>query len=346
MSRTPQSRDKVEATVRVGGIALIPGLLNELGVDAGLTLREAGIDPEIVADPNNIVTYSARSRLFQSCVAKTQCQHFGLLLGQRMGLNSLGLLGALVKSMENVNAALTILVNYFHIHTRGAVTALVIEDNVAMLRYSIVNPTEVAMIQTGDGAVAMMLNIMQSLCGKNFKPIEASFAHPAPADKTPFVKLLRAPLYFNAPYYSLIFDKKWLDTPLITADKELELLFKQQIEMIKIEHSVGFAQQVKQVLRSTLLTNHCSEMQIAKLFGLNERALIRRLQAAGTGFQELADECRFDMARQMLENTTLKIGEIADALGYARSSTFIRAFKRWSSVTPAVWRNAYFKRTA
>ena len=83
---------------------------------------------------------------------------------------------------------------------------------------------------------------------------------------------------------------------------------------------------------------------IATLFGLNERALIRRLQAAGTGFQELVDECRFDMARHMLEHTTLSIGEIADGLGYARSSTFIRAFKRWSSMTPAIWRIAHFNK--
>ena len=40
----------------------------------------------------------------------------------------------------------------------------------------------------------------------------------------------------------------------------------------------------------------------------------------------------------MLEDTSLDVGQIAEALGYARASAFTRAFRRWSGTTPALWR--------
>jgi AraC-like DNA-binding protein len=40
----------------------------------------------------------------------------------------------------------------------------------------------------------------------------------------------------------------------------------------------------------------------------------------------------------MLEDTSLEVGQIAEALSYTRASAFTRAFRRWSGTTPAVWR--------
>jgi AraC-like DNA-binding protein len=50
------------------------------------------------------------------------------------------------------------------------------------------------------------------------------------------------------------------------------------------------------------------------------------------------DEGRFEISRQMLENTALQVSHIAASLGYARPSVFTRAFRHWSSTTPAAWR--------
>jgi AraC-like DNA-binding protein len=94
-------------------------------------------------------------------------------------------------------------------------------------------------------------------------------------------------------------------------------------------------------LRSSLVAGHCSEEQIAALFTLRARTLSRRLESFGTSFRELAEESRFEIARQMLENTSLPVGQIATALYYTRSSSFIRAFRRWAGTTPAEWRKTH-----
>jgi AraC-like DNA-binding protein len=194
--------------------------------------------------------------------------------------------------------------------------------------------------QTGDGAVAMMLNVMRTFCGNDFRPTEVSFAHRSPADVEPFRKFFKVPLYFNAEHYALVFSRDWLDVYLPGADKELQLLLQKQIDALETKHSLEFPDQVRSVLRSAIVTGDCSEDEIAALFSMRSHTLSRRLEGAGTSFHELVGECRFEIARQMLENTPLSVSQIGSSLGYSRASSFIRAFRRWSGTTPGQWRDA------
>ena len=50
--------------------------------------------------------------------------------------------------------------------------------------------------------------------------------------------------------------------------------------------------------------------------------------------------------RGLLERIDDKVGEIAAALGYADTSAFGRAFRRWCDETPARWRARAASRAA
>jgi AraC-like DNA-binding protein len=71
---------------------------------------------------------------------------------------------------------------------------------------------------------------------------------------------------------------------------------------------------------------------------MHSHTLSRRLKALGTSYQELLDESRFEVARQLLKHSRMEISEIAGMLDYAGARSFIRAFRRWSGTTPARWR--------
>jgi len=66
--------------------------------------------------------------------------------------------------------------------------------------------------------------------------------------------------------------------------------------------------------------------------------LNRYLKAEGTAFRTVADEVRFGIARQLLEDTDLPLVEIAAALDFSEPAAFTRAFHRWSGSTPSAWR--------
>jgi len=178
------------------------------------------------------------------------------------------------------------------------------------------------------------------LCGADWKPVEVRFAHRKPADLGPFRRFFRVPLCFDAEQYALRFAAYWLNHRLPETDPELRRLLQSQIDALEAHFGDDFPDQVRRVLRSALVARHAKADQVAALFSMHSRSLNRHLHAFGTSFQQLLDEIRYEYARQMLEDSTMELGEIAAALDYAAPGIFTRAFRRWSGAAPADWRAA------
>jgi len=328
----------VEGTVRIGATLVLPAVLRSLGANPAEILAEAGFDLTLFNDPDNQLSLAARNHLLAHCASRTGCRHLGLLIGQHGSLHSLGLIGLLVKYSPDVRTALRSLVRYMHLHVRGAVTTLAVDSDSAMLGYEIYQPNVEAIDQVGDGALALMFNIMRGLCGPEWKPVEVRFAHRRPEDVGPFRRFFRASLRFDAEQYMLVFSADWLNRRLPDADPELRRLLQQQIDVLEARHGDDFPEQVRSVLRTALVTGHGTADQVAALFSMHSRTLNRHLNALGTGFRQLVDESRFEIARQMLEDSAMEVSQIAAVLDYADASAFTRAFRRWSGTTPARWR--------
>ena len=338
MKRSRAEPIHLESVVRIGTLMALPAVLRSLGANPVEVLAEVGYDLTLFDDPDNRITYTARNHLFAHCVTRTSCQHLGLLIGRQTGLDSLGMVGLLVKYSPDVGTALRNLVRCLHLHVRGAVTSLETDGDTASLSYEIYQPGVEATTQIGDGAVAIMYNIMRTLCGPDWKPAEVRFAHRKPDDVRPFRQFFRSPLRFDTEQNAVVFAADWLDLRLPEADPELRRLLQQQIDVLEVTYGDDLPGQVRSVLRTALLTGHARSDQVAALFSIHSRSLSRRLKGFGTSFQELLDEGRFEIARQMLEDTRMEVSQIAMTLDYADASAFTRAFRRWSGTTPAQWR--------
>ena len=327
-----------ESTLRIGATAAVSEVLRSLGANPVNVLAEIGVDLALFDNPDNQISYSARGRMMAHCAARSSCPHFGLLVGQQAGLNSFGLVGLLARSSPDVETALRTLVRFMHLHVRGAVITLAAEGNLAMLDYAIYQSGVEGNDQVEDGAVAVAFNIMRDLCGREWMPVEVRFAHRRREDAAPFRNFFQAPLRFDAEQNSVLFSADWLNRRLPATDPQLRRLLQREIDKLEVRHGDDFPEQVRSVLRSTVVTGHSSADQVAALFSMDRRTLNRRLNAFGTGFQELADEIRLEIARQMLEDSTMEVIQIALLLDYADASAFTRAFRRWTGTTPASWR--------
>ena len=118
----------------------------------------------------------------------------------------------------------------------------------------------------------------------------------------------------------------------------LHELFAERIAELEAAPEVDFKDELRRILRSTLLNRNCSADTIANLFSMHRRTLNRRLRGEGTGFRTIVEEMRFEIACQMLAGTTMPFIQIAAALSFSEASAFSRAFRRWSGQTPTAWR--------
>ena len=95
-----------EGRQRVGVLREIPRVLQLFGADPAKVFRTAGLDPRILDHPDNEISFVAMGRLFQASVEATGCEHFGLLAGQGLNLQSLGVVGQLMRTAPNLDFAL------------------------------------------------------------------------------------------------------------------------------------------------------------------------------------------------------------------------------------------------
>jgi AraC-like DNA-binding protein len=67
----------------------------------------------------------------------------------------------------------------------------------------------------------------------------------------------------------------------------------------------------------------------------------RHLRTRGLTFRQVANEVRFEIACELLENTDMALGQIAATLKYSEPSAFTRAFRRWCGQSPSEWRASH-----
>ena len=78
--------------------------------------------------------------------------------------------------------------------------------------------------------------------------------------------------------------------------------------------------------------------EMADTLHMSESSLRRRLRSENTSYQALKDEVRCEVAVDKLLNENAKVADIAEYLGFAEPSSFVRSFKSWTGQTPSDYR--------
>ena len=81
-----------------------------------------------------------------------------------------------------------------------------------------------------------------------------------------------------------------------------------------------------------------SQKSVAEALHLSARSLQRRLAEAGSSYTEVRDNARRELALRYLRDGGHSVSEITYLLGFSDSSSFSRAFRRWTGVSPSAYR--------
>ncbi len=320
---------------RVGALGVVPPLLQQLGVDPAPVLTAAGLDASALDVADNTIPYAAFAKLLDEGARRSGCAHFGLLGGQAWHLSSLGMLGELMRHSATVGDALRTGAVYHHLNSQGGVVFLRQDGAVAEFGYAIYHRVERGANEIYDAVLATLVNFMRELCGAGWVPSEVLIAHAPPADASPYRRLFRCPVRFDAELNALRFGAHWLDQPVAGADRNALRELRRQADALAQPELID---RLRRSLRVLLLKGVASGDAVADMLAMHRRTLNRRLEALGTTFREVLDDVRHDAACQLLAATQLPLDDIAAALGYAGTSPFTRAFRRSAGTSPGQWR--------
>jgi AraC-like DNA-binding protein len=323
----------------LGPVAGVPAILTSLGAKPTEIIEAADLDPRLFDRPENQVSALAVERLLLLCAERTNCAHFGVLVGQRAKLASLGPLGSLMNSCGTLREALQALEQHLRVQTRGGFVHLEVDSGVAVLTYSPYHSVGEGAGLVCEGVLTATAQALRDLCGPAWAPAEVFVPRRVPASQEAYSSAFRAPIRFNQEMAALVIAAESLDHPLPHANAAERRTFEQYVLHNERTAPPDVADEIRRQLFTQLVTARCSSKALAQHFAIHRRTLNRRLRAEGTGFKRIVDEIRSATARQLLADTELSLAHIAAVLDFSEPAAFTRAFRRWSAgVTPSAWR--------
>ena len=324
--------------MRVAPLLGLPRLLSRFGLTPSALIAEADLPHDLLNNPEDTIKVEAAARLLTLCAKRTGCPHFSLLLGQNVKPAALGLIGLLAQNAVDVSSGLRGLLLNLHLNGHAVVPALLVRSDVAELELRLFPDLPGAREVAIEFPMAVICNILRSLCGPGFAPSEVLFAHHGPSKRAPYRRCFGAPVHFGRERNALIFPATWLGHRVHGANAASRAELEQAVAALAKRHQLPPETMARRALFACIAFGDVSAGRVAAMTGLHHRTLNRRLADCGTSVFELAKDVRFQIARELLASTDLTVTEIAATLHYSHTGTFTRAFRLWSGTSPTTWR--------
>jgi AraC-like DNA-binding protein len=308
--------------------------LREAGVDVDALARRVGIDPAALEQP---LAASRAAALLTLASAQVRDPEFGLVAGARLRPELFGVVGFACISAPTFGAALDRIARYRRITSTDR-TEIHTEPGGARLVLCQVDHDKPYARQKLEAHFAFIVAFGRYLTGRALAPERVAFRFPAPPHQARYAEVLGCAPAFDASDNEMTFGRATLDLPLVSANPEIFAMFGEKADELLPDEGRSVSERVRAVLRRSLRGELPSVARVARALATSGRSLQRALRAEGTSFQNLLDETRLDLARRHLRNPAIDAAEVAYLLGFTSPSSFYRAFKRWTGLTPEAFR--------
>lgn len=270
----------------------------------------------------------------------------GLDLGMQTQASDFGALGHALHCAPSVEKALLGLHRFITVFAQETVINFECDAKTAYIEYQIVAPTILYRRQDSEFTIASIYHQLNLLTGITIKPLRIDFEHNKPANTSGHKQVFQCPIYFNQPTNRIYLSLETLHLPVAHANERLYEALEPYLERQRQERAVSddILPQVTSMIASSMSSGTLSLIEISDQMGLSRRTLQRRLKDLGIEFSSLIEDVRRELALAYMQGSDYSVTEISLLVGYSESSSFTRAFRRWTGQSPQQYRGAHHTR--
>jgi AraC-like DNA-binding protein len=309
-----------------------------LGADVERWLERAGLGVRALDELDKGIELAVFRALIIDAMKVTGEPALGLLIGQRLPMQTHGSLGYAALSSGTIRQALDL----FAAFTR---TRFSLVDVSVIERRDEVRVRVVAEPSLGDAirpvleAVSMATKDILDTISMGACPARYfAFSFEAPEYATFARQTLGCELRYRSSWSGIALARKGLDAPLRAADP---LAFREAVRICERElERIATTDTFEGRVRRAVIEHHNGVPSLelcARMLGVTPRTLHRRLAAEGTSFRAIIEAVRSQLARELIDSKRFSLQEVAYRLGYTDFANFRRAFKRWEGAAPSVY---------
>lgn len=315
------------------------------GVAVPVWLQQSGLPENWLDEPAQSISLPIFERLVREAVSMTREPAIGLLVGERLLVNTHGMLGYAAMSSVTIRQMLELFEHFIRLRIALITARHEVHADEVRLSFTEVLPLGDIRRPVLEGVLLAVKNVLDFITMGTCRLGYVAFPFERPDYAVLAEGLFKCEVRYGQSWAGFSLPPEQLDTPLKMADpaafQEAALICRRELDKLSANESLSA--RVQRVLLEK--QNGFPSLAVtARLFHMTPRTLHRRLQQEGTSFQDILEQIRHTLALEHLKANRLSIQEIAYALGYTDIANFRRAFKRWQALPPSQYRVAQQRR--
>ena len=311
----------------------------QLGLDVQAILADADLSERELADPDGRLPAAKVHALFMHAARASGDPLFALHVGGQIPTGAYRVFDFMTANSPTVGEGMRRLCRYYPIVSTE--TVIQIGAGADDKRLQFVCPTDAAKPSRAyaEYAFAGILSRFYRYFD-SFVATRVRLRGRPPASVSEHQRVMRCPVEFDADIDEIVMsDAVWDNAAREDNPAMLEVI--QEYADLRLEQVVfepTMSAKLRALFVEELKGGEPTVARMAKQLGVSERSLHRHLEQEGAHFGALLAEVREALARRYLDNPGFGVAEIAFLLGFAEHSSFSRAFKRWTGLSPRAYR--------
>ncbi len=329
-------------SLAVQALAPLVHLLRSKEVPVQAFFAGFGIDGDTLEQPEGRIPLALLDAIWHRAAAVTADDCVGLHAADALSAGSFGVLSYLGVSSATLGEALARVFNHFRLLSDASEYRIELGNGVVRLtaHQYVIGPAPVR--QRVEFTVGTMFRYCHDFVAGGFEASDVFLEHPAPARVREHRRFFGRTPRFGVGPSGFTFDSHFLDRPMRTSDPDLVRILERHAQHMLADRPrlETTADGLRRLLLCHGVQARKSLAHWARLLGTSARTMQRRLRQEGTSYRAVVDATRIASACQLITRPDIGIPQVAAALGFSEVATFHRAFRRWTGLTPAGFRQA------
>jgi len=306
------------------------------GLNPAPLLEAAGM-PVMVDGPVSAERYGA---LWLGIAAAIDDEFLGLG-GRPMPLGSFTMLCHCVLRAGTLERAMRRALRFLRVVLGDPWGELVVADGLAQIHLRDAGPARSAF--TYRTFWIILHGIMCWLVGRRIPLRLVDFRCQEPRRGADYGLFFGAPVRFGLPASRLAFDESFLRLPADRTERGMKQFLRAAPAnlLVRYRYDAGLVANIRTRLRQQPPSSWPSFAVLARQMRMPESTLRHRLHQEGQAYRAIKDDIRRGLAIDGLLQGDRSVGEIAIDLGFGEPSAFHRAFRKWTSKSPAAFRREF-----
>jgi len=311
------------------------------GVRPEKLLGTVGLSPDVMYQPQFRFTSDQYSTILRLLWKELNDEFFGLST-QATHFGTFALFCELALKEKTVGGALQKQAECFKLATKDIHWELKTESEQARFKLSVEHELSDTEHLLTEYLLSMTHRFVCWLASEKIPLSRVLFEHSKPDYVDEVKTLFACPCLFDQTETALEYPASCLSWPIVRTQKELLPLLKSSPTSILVSPVTDKSFILK--VRKILLANSNDTLDfpgfeaVADSLSMSPGTLRRRLKAENTSYQALKDRIRRDTAIELLADSRKSVFVVACAVGFSEASTFSRAFRSWTGLSPTAYR--------